>query len=182
MSGHDAQQEKLVEAYLEERKALVESQHKSSEQYDTHVLTLAAGALGISLVFLKDIAPSPIPTSLCWLRCAWGAYVSSLLLTLSSFQVSTKAFIRQRDILDDLIQQKRAGKNHWTKAVVLMNILSLTAFIIGTATLITFALENIKPQGAQKGNEQAIKTNATATATAAAAKTNAATTTTRKFN
>jgi len=40
-------------AYLSERRALIESEQKSSEQFDKGILTLAAGALAVSLVFLE---------------------------------------------------------------------------------------------------------------------------------
>src|SRR6266481_9982565 len=71
-------------AYRDERKALVEGEQASADQFDKNILALAGGALAVSLVFLEKIAPQPKETTLPYLYCGWGALVLGLCLILSS--------------------------------------------------------------------------------------------------
>lgn len=40
---------------------LLKAHHTATQDYDKAVFTLAGGALGISLAFVRDIAPKPVP-------------------------------------------------------------------------------------------------------------------------
>jgi len=51
------------QTYLEERKILIDSERETAQQFDKAILTLAAGALALSITFINQIAPEPKPNS-----------------------------------------------------------------------------------------------------------------------
>jgi len=53
------------EAYLEERKTLVEAEGEASQSLDKALITLSAGAFGLSLLFIYRIAPDPQALQRC---------------------------------------------------------------------------------------------------------------------
>jgi hypothetical protein len=56
------------EAYLEERKTLVEAEGEASQSLDKALITLSAGAFGLSLLLISRIASEP--QALFWLYVA----------------------------------------------------------------------------------------------------------------
>lgn len=52
----------------DERRWLRQADHTASRDFDKAIMTLAAGALGVSIAFVHDIAPDPVHVS--WL--GWG--------------------------------------------------------------------------------------------------------------
>lgn len=130
------------EAYLEERKTLVEAEGEASQSLDKALITLSAGAFGLSLLFIFRIAPEP--KALLWLYIAWGGFILSLVSILSSFLVSQKAFRRARDILDDY--RHAAGdqpSNPWSTTTSGLTIVSIISFVCGVVALAYFAVRNL---------------------------------------
>ena len=68
--------------YLDERRLLIEAEQKGAQQFDKAILTLTAGALAISLTFIKNIAPHPKAWTIIFLALAWFTFIVSLLSTL----------------------------------------------------------------------------------------------------
>jgi hypothetical protein len=132
--------------YLDERKSLIETIRDSVHQLDKSILTLSAGALAISITFLKDIAPMPIKESLRNLYWAWGLFTVSMLSTLLSFFASQKACRKQIEILEDIYIDKKEGneKNIWAIITNAFNCISITLFILGTIFLISFTIQNLE--------------------------------------
>ena len=135
------------QVYLEERKQLIDAERGTAQQFDKAILTLAAGALALSITFIKQIAPHPKSQSIYFLIAAWVLFCLSLLSTLISFLTSQGACRRQREILDsDIIGKNHDNKNSsaiWTNR---LNYLSITFFIFGVIFLIIFSIFNI-PKG-----------------------------------
>jgi hypothetical protein len=135
------------ETYLEERRSLADGEKESSDQFDKNILTLAGGALGISVVFLEKIAPKPLAETLIWLYGSWGAFVLCLLITLSSFLTSQHAYRRQIKILEAEIFPEHsgiaAGKNPWAQATRILNWSSIAVFILGIGMLLLFSIKNM---------------------------------------
>jgi hypothetical protein len=148
MDKPQTEQEAKYQVYLDERKLLVEGEHKSADQFDKTITTLSAGALGLSLVFLEKIAPNPSPKTIVYLNFAWIALVLSLVSILSSFLLSQHGFRRQRKILEDEIfseDGKPVDKiNEWARWTAKLNWFSIAAFIFGAAMLATFSIKNVK--------------------------------------
>ncbi len=133
------------QVYIDERKSLVEGEQAGADQFDKHILTLAGGALGISIVFLEKIAPNPDPKTLIVLKISWFLLVLSMLLTLASFLTSQHAHRRQRKILEEeFFSKKRGEKNRWAVCTQCLNWLSIASFIIGVSMLAWFSIQNVK--------------------------------------
>ncbi|MDA8215610.1 MAG: hypothetical protein M0Z64_10105 [Nitrospiraceae bacterium] len=130
--------------YLDERKQLIEAERNTAQQFDKAILTLAAGALALSITFINQIAPNPKPHSVYFLIGAWILFCSSLLSTLISFLTSQVACRKQRDILDDKISNKENNTKNkaalWTDR---LNYFSIVSFIIGVIALIIFSIINL---------------------------------------
>jgi hypothetical protein len=131
------------EAYLEERKTLVEAEGEASQSLDKALITLSAGAFGLSLLFISQIAP--YPEALSWLYAAWGGFIFSLVAILSSFLTSQKAFRRALELLDDDYKNTGSGQesNYWSKLTAGLTVASIMAFIIGVVALAIFATQNL---------------------------------------
>ena len=71
--------------YLSERTLLIEIEQKSAAQHDKAILTVASGGLALSLTFLKEIAPHPLPETWKYIGISWACFVLSILTILLSF-------------------------------------------------------------------------------------------------
>ena len=145
MADNDPMYER--ETYLDERKILIDLERESSRSFDKAILTLAAGALGLSITFLRYISPKPIPGSLDYLIMAWSGLGASMLLTLTSFLLSQSAMRRQREILDRGMQagedEDIEEKNRFASATNILNWLSLVFFILGAGLFAYFSFVNL---------------------------------------
>ena len=56
------------------RESLEALKQKSQDSYDKTVLSLSAGALGLSFAFVKDIVGSWPPQAYAWLFAAWVSW------------------------------------------------------------------------------------------------------------
>ncbi len=113
----------------------LESSAQSQHDFDRAVLTLASGALAISLVFVHDIAPRPSWKAL--LVIAWVAFVVSMLAVLLSFRTSEWA---HRDEYERIQSDRPEAKDAWTPA---LNAIATAALIGGIALLLAFATLNL---------------------------------------
>lgn len=130
--------------YLEERKQLIAAERETAQQFDKAILTLAAGALALSITFINQIAPNPKPHSVYFLIGAWILFCSSILSTLISFLTSQAACRKQRDILDDKLSSRENNKSNkaasWTNR---LNYFSIAFFILGVVSLIVSSAMNL---------------------------------------
>lgn len=130
--------------YLEERKQLIAAERETVQQFDKAILTLAAGALALSITFINQIAPNPKPYSVYFLIGAWILFCSSILSTLISFLTSQVACRKQRDILDDKLSSKENNESNkaasWTNR---LNYFSIAFFILGVVSLIVSSAMNL---------------------------------------
>jgi magnesium-transporting ATPase (P-type) len=134
------------QVYLEERKQLITAERDTAQQFDKAILTLAAGALGLSIAFINQIAPHPKPNSIYCLITAWISFCLSMLSTLISFLTSQAACRKQRDIIDkNNTKNKAASWTNW------LNYFSIGFFIAGVIFLIIFSTINLP-----KGGEEAM--------------------------
>ena len=143
--------EKRYEVYLQERNSLVNAELEQARQFDKYILTLAAGTFGLSLLFIRQLVPSPEQGTICLLVTAWIAFGASILTTLISFLLSQTACSKQREILKTWYKKKdtelreEGMKNVfaiWTRT---LNWTSMSLFIIGVVLLIIFSAVNLLP-------------------------------------
>jgi len=141
-------EEQKYKVYLEERKSLIEAELEESRLFDRAILTLSAGAFGLSLAFIRQIAPTIRDGSQFLLICSWACFSLSILSTLISFLTSQSACSRQRDILESEYfnhnnERNKNTKNKpafWTKR---LNVVSIATFILGVMFLAIFSMINL---------------------------------------
>ncbi len=136
--------------YLDERKSLIDAKREGSRFFDKATLTLAAGALGLSLTFVRQLNSNIKSGTVSLLICAWAGFCISILSTLISFLTSQSACSKQIEILEaeylpqNNTQDKKVNyRNNLKIWTTRLNILSIFAFIIGTICLAWFTIVNL---------------------------------------
>jgi hypothetical protein len=122
----------------EYRKQLAQLETQSQESYDKTVIALSGGALGFSLVFLKDVAGPAGVQDLSLVVLAWLYWTISLGCVLWSFYSSRAALrwtIRQIDRGADL--SKGVGGSA-ERATQVFNLASGATFIGGALAFVLF--------------------------------------------
>jgi hypothetical protein len=124
---------------LSYRDRLLNAHHAASQDFDKALMTLAGGALGISLAFIHDVAPHPHHRG--WLEVSWGSLSFSLLLILVSFLTSQSA------LLGTISRHEKGVANPhrhgFARATLGLNWFSAMSFVVGVACLVGFALYNL---------------------------------------
>ena len=129
----------------QERKLALEAEYSDAEHYDRWLITLASGSFGISIAFIRYIAPSPTCISKWFLGLAWIFLLLSILATLSSLQFSQLGFRRYREILDNkqIGRDPQDESNRHADTVKVLNWASLILFILGAVMLAIFSFLNL---------------------------------------
>lgn len=131
------------EAQAAYRHWLVTTEHDASRDFDRAVMTLAGGALGLSVTFIHGLVAEPAPCSLTWLGLAWTLLAVSLLAILVSFLASQHALrhaIRQVD--DQTIHSAHRAGGWLSGATEWLNITAAGSLVLGLVFLVVFALLN----------------------------------------
>jgi hypothetical protein len=127
----------------EYRNWLIRARHQTIAAYDRAVFVLAGGALGLSLTFVREIAPIPRPCSIPWLGASWFLFVLSLISTFCSLLTSQHAFlVAIRQVDEGVIYTSEPGGRLQT-ATTMLNVSSAVFFVAGVICLVIFALVNI---------------------------------------
>ncbi len=140
------------ELYFKERISLNEGEFKIAESYDKALLTLSAGALAISMTFIKDVAEDP--KSIWMLITAWFILGLTTVVLLLTFLICQKAYQKARTSLDDReiarLNNDAKGqieatltKNRWAHIVTIGNFLCLILFVTGIIFLGIFIRINM---------------------------------------
>lgn len=137
----------IYEQRIRFREVLIKVSFDQQNSYDRNVLVLASGALGVSLIFIKDIAPGPLYAVPFALFGAWALLVICLLSTLISFVTSKKAIDLQIAIVDRQIENESYAdeerrRHCFSTATAFTNHASYILFILGIILLCLFAFSN----------------------------------------
>lgn len=128
---------------VEYRAEIVRLHGESQKSYDKTIVTLSAGALGLSLAFVHDyFADAPIQARTL-LLAAWGAWGCSLAVILLSHLTSVwalKATISQVD--SGMIFETSPGRG-WSTVTTVLNILGGVLFLGGVVLLLLFVEQNL---------------------------------------
>lgn len=144
MPVNDTHRVGLAEEMREYRSWLVAADQKASEAYDKAVMTLAGGALGLSLTFIREIAKTPRPQSLWRLETSWLCLTLSLgfiLLSMLWSQWALRKAMRQVD--ESSLPGARAG-GAFAISTAVLNVLSGSALLVGIGFLAWFSISNVK--------------------------------------
>lgn len=129
--------------YLSERASLIEEERQQSRLFDRGVLTLTAGAFGLSFLLLQSIEN---PRELFLIGFGWLGFCMSLLSTMVSFLCSQEAYRRQVEILDNIqnadSSQRIDFQNCWERYTKWLNWGSLFGLLVGIICLAVFAYRN----------------------------------------
>lgn len=133
------------DTYFRERTSLVEMEQKSADQHDKAILTLTAGALGLSLTFIDRIAPNPAANTLWVVGTAWLLFILSIFAILASFLTSQSACRRQRELLDGEYSTGEPPEeiNKFADATRYLNVAAYSCFLIGVVFLASFSWVNL---------------------------------------
>lgn len=134
--------------YIEERKQLINAELEQARHFDKYILTLASGTFGLSLLFIKQIAPNPESGTIWLLVVAWVTFGLSILSTLISFLLSQEACSKQRKTLKewykkDTCDEMEEINNPFTIWTNKLNWFSMGMFIIGVSFLTIFVVFNM---------------------------------------
>ena len=125
------------------RKDVANAIRRSEQSYDKHLLYLSAGALGLSLVFIKNVIGTNEIQYMCVLISAWIAWGLSLLSILISYRTSRKS---HWIVLDQL--KNRYSGDQWggvyNKITDYLNCATGILFTTGVALMILFASNNLE--------------------------------------
>lgn len=124
---------------------LIVGKADQTKEMDKTSLALSTGALALSLTFLHDIAPDPIPWTLRILAASWIMLVVSMLATSFSFYFSQLAYSLEIKKWDDNYTDTKAyeSMNCWTQMISCLNLLALIFLATGVGLLAWFALVNV---------------------------------------
>lgn len=144
-------------AFLAERNAKLALMEKQSEFLDKSLLTLAGGALGLTLTFLHDHSAKTIAGG--WVVVGLIALVLCLLGVLFSVNFSQRSISKHIDALDTWASEgfpaghrseKVLDGSVWVTVTMWANRFATTALIVGLVCVSVFvALNLFQPDGGQ---------------------------------
>ena len=138
-----------MEKHLSEyRQELIDAKNASQDQLDKALLTLSAGAFGITIAFLESITSTP-PVWPGLLYLSWFCWGLTIGLSLIAFYLSVKSHDKDLALLHsdpkNLYDENR--KDPTNTAVKWLNIMSLILFLIGLVTISLFTAFNLSNYG-----------------------------------
>jgi hypothetical protein len=83
-----------AELFDEFRAKVLEDIKSGTQDFDKNLLTFSSGALGLSLAFIKDIAPLGRIILIPCLFASWIAFALCLMVTMAGFHLSIRALLQ----------------------------------------------------------------------------------------
>ena len=142
-----SQKKFAYDKYMEERAILVNGEREVASSFDKTILTLAGGAIGLSITFIEKVAEGRLYSILAF---SWIMLITSLVIILLSMYFSKKAYDTEIQNLDGTHRAEQNGTNPpkiknncYTCCTNLGNFLGALTLIIGIALLAIFSYYNI---------------------------------------
>jgi hypothetical protein len=125
------------DAWTTDRERLLALHESTTQAFDKAIMTLAGGALAVSISFIHDVAHHPRHKGI--IGASWSFFVLSLLLILWSFLTSERATRRMiHQMADPDAESIPEGRmTDW------LNWGSAGSFLVGVVCLVLFAVLNI---------------------------------------
>jgi divalent metal cation (Fe/Co/Zn/Cd) transporter len=118
----------------DERKLLIDVKRDAARSFDQTMITLAAGALGLSLTFVQQLATKPAEWR-AFLSAAWVCFGFALVSILISFILFQYAIDARINLREQIAQR-------WDKWTRRANWTSLISFTLGVTALLLFSVKN----------------------------------------
>lgn len=139
----------------EYRNGLIQAEQKSQDDYDKSIVSLSGGALGLSIIFFKEVIGGKTPLSpeiLVFSWIAWAASIAAVVLSYFLSRLALRKAIEQTDENDFT-----AGVGGWpAKLTAYTNALSGILFVVGIGLFITFSSKNIEGKNMSDKDQGAI--------------------------
>src|ERR1700730_5640330 len=131
--------------HMEERKLLIEASRESSRTFDQAMLTFGSAIFGVSIAFIKDVAPIPVHSSLGWLVASWILFPVGLLCITLSFLFSQQACEAQITESEKKLwnPEHQASTNRWSVATTICNYVCIVFIFFGIMCWLSFAFINL---------------------------------------
>ncbi len=132
------------------RDDLFKRQLSNSENLDRAILMLSSAGLGLSLIFVDNLASVDKADCMCLLYFSWALFGSAILSTLVSFFISQQGIKKQLEMnrqyylgrKEEVINQK----NEWAIATERLNYVSALTYIFAAFFLVLFIALNLDTQ------------------------------------
>jgi len=124
------------------RDSLVQAELKSQDDYDKTIVSLSGGALGISVVFVKDIIGETEPTIVWALVTAWAIWAASICAVIGSY-FSSRMALRNAILRHDQKKKDKIIDSCSAKLTSFLNAVSGILFVVGIIFFIIFSANNL---------------------------------------
>ncbi|MGI6852060.1 hypothetical protein [Mesorhizobium sp. 1B3] len=154
------------EGYFSYRSQLEHLRVQQVTAFDSSIVNLASGALGLSVVLLTALAAFMRPVHIWVLFVAWIVFVLCIIANLVSYQTGAKAAEVEMAALDRGMRGESPAANpKWKTVTLFLNRSVVSLFPIGSIFLLVFAALNAmavserqvspaaKPAGEQTNNQ-----------------------------
>ena len=163
-----------LKLFGEYRNEQLTRERANSDKYDNTILTYSAGALALSLTFIKDVAPLATAQVVWVLKVSWVLFVLALLVMLASFPIAQAENRKSVDFAHKYyIDEEEAycNKVGWQGRLLRwLNILAGTVFFLAIVLTTTFVWINVQEHLAMTDkSDKKITTTTTTTITTTAA-------------
>ncbi len=132
--------EELKEYERAIRLSFLEEARTAAQESAKTVLTLATGALAISVAFYKDIA-GDTPQYTIWLGLSWLCFLASIICVMVGYQCRFNNLRLWRLYLSGVKKEKPA--NRFSNMMRFLVLGSMVTFVLGAAALAVFAYVNL---------------------------------------
>jgi hypothetical protein len=126
----------------EHRRKLIEAEFSLGIGYVKTLTWLSAGALSLSIAFLKDIARPSSDCGAALLKGSWACFSLSLVIALLSYKIGELSYRRAREALDNESQDQEGGVAGGlaTKWLAACNWTAGILFVVGIAAMLSYML------------------------------------------
>jgi hypothetical protein len=133
--------------YNEHRKQAWADIQSSSDNFDQSLMTVSSAALGVSLLFIKDIVPLKDADWLRMLYVSWLSFAICIVLTVFSFRLSVAAQTVYLQYLRKYYIEKNSdyfNKQSWqSKWLSVFTWAASVLFLAGLACTVIFCVHNV---------------------------------------
>ena len=131
---------------LDYRNKLMDIEQRIAEQFDKTILTIASGALAISLAFIKNVIVNGSMQKGWLLVISWACLTACLIFILISFYFGLLAYRKAQEQVDNQTIKNETPGGYYSNILKTCNMLGIILLCVGLITLLTFAYYNLSKE------------------------------------
>ncbi len=151
MSDEQTQAEIDTAVYLEHRKGLIALGNDQIKEFDKAILTLSAGALALSITFVKEIAGGRAAALvLHYIAVGWAFFTAAIILNIISYYLSWKDTTLEVRRIDSCMLENKPynyARNHYRTITSALNVIAFICFLCGVGFVGLFSYSNLAKPG-----------------------------------